>query len=95
MQGDSVFIVDYSLSHTAKIGSLVAARILPLPEFNIFSGVLAPVDERIVEASKNKLALLKSCHPDGSITPQERSELALYVFRQALAQDYVSLVAHY
>ncbi len=49
LAGDTLDLMDISLSETAEPGLILAGRILPLPDFNMSSGTLIPIPEPVYE----------------------------------------------
>ena len=89
--GMDVFVTDYYFSHSLIPGFLIAGRILPLPEINIFSGAALPIDEEILEDAQQ---WLESRYLNGPISPEMESRLAAYIIRLALAQGMASHVGY-
>ena len=56
LSGDSALVADLGMSASAKVGFILAARLLALPEFCIFSGASIPVGIKIDDTPLDELA---------------------------------------
>ena len=92
-----LFVVDYYFSLTVWPGTMLAGRILPLSEFNIFSGAALPVlDVEVVEEARKHAASFTQAGEPGpyEFSPRQDTELATVIIRMALVRGAASQVEY-
>lgn len=86
VRGDTLALMDITLSETGMPGIILAGRILPLADFNMSSGTLVPVSEWVFE-DKLKPVIHKFFHdPQATPAPAQQASFAAEVLRIALRE---------
>ncbi len=86
----SYFVMDVGLGSTASPGSLLATRVLPLPDYATTGGAGLPLDHQILDdvlESLKPLAFQYNLTSFKKLTPSQEAEIARLIIRGCRAQE--------